>query len=103
MTAKVWYDLAGDVTYLIQWSEHDGRRAVVVGDTIVSVDRGALLPEGTKVMLMSPVEVLDALLDAGYRPSSKAWAAGHVEALERHITFAEKVASTLLEKSTRET
>jgi hypothetical protein len=88
---------------LVQWVESDGNRRVLVGRDWLDLSFGNPLPEGAAVRLCNPVEVLDALINAGYRPTSKAWAAGHVEALEKHVAFAEKVAGTLLENSSRET
>lgn len=100
MTVRITYELSMDAQYLCMWSEDSDRsRHFVAGDGIV-VPRNQPVPSEarhqiTTVML---VQLLDELLAFGIRPSSNAWAAGHMADLKAHISFAERVAFKLLEQ-----
>ena|SRR3972149_5624424 len=99
MTTRVWYDIYSDASWMVQYTESDGRRTVVLpGGAYKTLERNELMPTEARVQLYKPQELLDALLAAGVRPSSSEWSVGHVEALEHHVAFAEKVATALLER-----
>lgn len=101
MTTRVWADISRDTVSMIQYSERpEGRYFQMPGDQLPQlVPTHHMAPPEAIVQLHDPQELLDELLKAGYRPSDNKWSGGHVRALEAHIAFAEKVASTLLEKA----
>ncbi len=100
MTTRVWRDVTRDAVYLVQYSEYDGQRRVHLanGDT-QAFGRNEAIPRELMIDIREPQALLDALLAEGYRPTSSEWSVGQVRALERHVAFAEKVATTLLEKA----
>lgn len=101
MTTKIWYDISRDDCRMAQFHERDGVRYVQYANgEIHKSEKYQLLPDEAFTTIKEPVELLDELLKAGYRPSNNAWSSGHVAALEKHIAFAEKVAIALLEPAT---
>lgn len=103
MGARVWYELNNDAYKVAMWDDHgNGDRAVFVGqDKWLVVHKGALIPPEAIHDLLDAQGLLDALLQAGVRPSSNAWSAGHVSDLKAHIAFAERVTDRLLTGSNR--
>lgn len=104
MTVRLDYSLNNDAQYLLMWTtqQHgpEQGRYFICGPELVFVKRGEIPPDCVKhsVTTLMLVELLDALLAAGLRPSSNAWSAGHVSDLKAHIQFAEHMATALLPK-----
>jgi hypothetical protein len=104
MTARIDYQIQDDTVYLTQWWEHpDGSREFFGGRDHVVVPRGKPVPDSVRhaVTTIGLIEILDAILAEGIRPSSEAWSAAHVKALQSHIAFAERVADKLMERIKR--
>lgn len=103
MTVRLDYSINNDALYLVMYHEDQCHRErhFIAGKDGVLVKRGELPPDGVchTVNSVILIELLDALLAAGYRPSSNAWSAGHVSDLKKHIEFAERMATALLPKS----
>jgi hypothetical protein len=100
MTVRLWYEINQDTMFLTLWGEDERNRYFVSGADKVVVEKGAQVPDSVRHSVPERLmqELLDALINAGYRPSSNAWAAGHVSDLKKHIDFAEHMAKSLLEK-----
>lgn len=106
MTCLIQYDISMDANRLVMYHTEEygldkGRRHFFGGRTPVSVARGEAVPDHCvhEITTLQMVELLDALLAYGIRPSSNAWSSGHMADLKNHIAFAEKVAMAALEKS----
>lgn len=101
MTVRIQYEVNMDQQYLIMFydSDFDRSRIYISGPEPVVVPRGERAPDSVKhaVTTLMLVELLDAILAEGIRPSSNAWSAGHVSDLKKHIEFAERVSFKLLE------
>jgi hypothetical protein len=100
MTTRVWVDIRCDAVRMVQYSDTPNGRAVELqGDRPpLLLPRHQPIPDEAFTILREPQELLDELLKAGYRPSDNKWTGGHVKALEKHIEFAERVATILLER-----
>lgn len=106
MTCQIQYFINDDAQYLVMFETHEfgsdrGARSFFGGKEPVLVARGQPVPDQCihKITTLQMVQLLDALLAHGIRPSSNAWSSGHMADLKNHIAFAEKVAMTILEKS----
>lgn len=103
MTVRLDYSINNDSMYLVMYYEdqYNRERHFIAGRDGIVVKRGDLPPDAVchTVSSIVLVELLDAILAAGYRPSSNAWSAGHVSDLKKHIDFAERMAIALLPKS----
>lgn len=103
MTVRIDYSINHNSMYLVMFHEDrfhrerhfiTGKTPLVIKDT-ESPPADAVCHAVNSLIL---IELLDALLAAGYRPSSNAWSAGHVSDLKAHIAFAERMATALLPK-----
>ncbi len=101
MSVKVWYEINHDELKFAMWKDLGNReRAVFIGQNTWKVFQpNELIPPEAMHTLCDAQGFLDALLQAGIRPSSDAWSAGHVADLKAHITFAERMADRLLSSS----
>lgn len=101
MPAQIHYEINSDKQYLVVWSDsYDKRSRLFMAGDGVGIEQGERPPETVKHTITSwqMVELLDALLAYGVRPSSNAWSVGHVSDLKAHIAFAEKTVNQLMDK-----
>lgn len=103
MGVKVWYEINHDELKFAMWKDlGNGDRGVFIGQETWKVfKRHDLIPQEAMHTLVDAQGFLDALLQAGVRPSSDAWSAGHVSDLKAHIAFAERMADSLLTTANR--
>lgn len=98
-TIRFWYDMATLSHRYIQYAPTwEGKVAIDANDgTVQEISRAAPM-EVSKFSreIREPQDMLDALIAAGFKPNKLEGTPGHVEALEKHIVFAERMADRLL-------
>lgn len=97
MTTKVYYEIQSDAVKFAQWTGAPDERVVWLGqDHFEHIENHKPLPAEAIHTLVAPQEMMDELWRLGYRPAANVGTAGHLQALERHIKFAENVTMALL-------
>lgn len=97
MTTKVYYEIQSDAVRFAQWSGGPDERVAWLGqDHFKRISRHEQLPDEAIHTLVAPQEMMDELWRLGYRPAENVGTAGHLQALEKHIKFAESVTMALL-------
>jgi hypothetical protein len=98
---RIDYDITTDRQYLVMFHEDQRDKSRhFFGGAGVDVPKGEKPPESVKhsITTIQMIELLDAILAIGCRPTSNAWSAGHVSDLKAHIAFAEGVAMKMISK-----